>query len=111
MTNIQEEARRIVADNIAANEESPWFGYAASLERQLMIKTGCDPTQAYYAIAEASKPHTLTLGQIANRIIDLEDAIRDLLTLCLDRIGPDAEKMEAYTTARRVLTQKANHGR
>ena len=107
--NISEEARKIVLDNLSADEESPWFGYAASMEKQLIIKTGCSRVIAFHAIAEASKPHTLTLGQIANRIIDLEEALRLVLTLGRCLTGPDYEKYEVIIHARRILTQKINH--
>ena len=103
--NLSEEANKIVASNTAANEQTPWFGYQSVMERMLMVKTGCDPAQAYYAIAEASMPH-LTLKQLANRIIDLEEAVKDLLTLVLELSGEDAERAEIYQRARDTLAQK-----
>ena len=103
--NLSEEASKIVASNTAANEQTPWFGYQSVMERMLMVKTGCDPAQAYYAIAEASMPH-LTLKQLANRIIDLEEAVKDLLTLARDLAGDSAEKYETYQKAREVLTRR-----
>ena len=109
--NLQEEARKIVLDNLSADEETPWFGYAASMEKQLIIKTGCSRVVAFHTIAEASKPHTLTLGQVANRIIDLEEALSNMLSLALDLTGPDAEKYEAYITSRNVLTQRLSNER
>ena len=104
--NLSEEANKIVASNTAANEQTPWFGYQSVMERMLMVKTGCDPAQAYYAIAEASKPRTLTLKKLANRIIDLEEAVKDLLTLVLELSGEDAERAEIYQRARDTLAQK-----
>jgi hypothetical protein len=59
--------------------------------------------------AKRANEEPLTLGKLANRTLDLEDALRDMLTLALERIGPDAEKCEAYITARHVLAQKINH--
>ena len=111
--DIQEEARKIVEDNTAADETLPWPGYTVMMKNILVRRTGCTSLEAYDALRDArmeiAKPSTLTLGDLANRIIDLEEALRGMLSLALDLAGADAEKYERYITARRVLTQKVNH--
>ena len=96
MTSIQEEARKIVVDNTAADEIAPWDGYFITMELQLRKRTGCSWTEARYAIAEASNPRTLTLGDFANQKLDRDEVIKDLLGLLDDLCGPDATRNEVY---------------
>jgi hypothetical protein len=108
--NINDEAKNIIADNTAANETLPWPGYTVMMKNILVRRTGCTWQEAYYALSDAmmevAKPSTLTLGDLANRRIDLEISIEKLLSLLVDLNGPYVEKYEVVQKARRVLSQK-----
>jgi hypothetical protein len=47
-----------------------------------------------------------TLKEIAQRTVDLEDTLSDLLNLVDDIAGADAHKSEIYQRAREILAQK-----
>jgi hypothetical protein len=102
MTNEQIASKIINLENVNAELRADNSRLSASLER-LVDKILVED-------AKRANKEPLTLGQLANRIIDLEDALGGMLSLALERIGPDAEKCEAFITARHVLTQKVNHG-
>ena len=93
-------------DNLAADEEQPWEGYYPSMIKQLERRTNCTTDEATCAIQQACEPQTLTLGDLANRRIDLEISIEKLLSLLVDLNGPYVEKYEVVQKARHVLSQK-----
>ena len=47
-----------------------------------------------------------TLKEIIGRIVDLENALSDLLKLVEDLAGADVQKSETYQRAREILAQK-----
>ena len=46
-----------------------------------------------------------TVGDWINRIIDLEDALEDMINLIHELSGPDSEKYEVIQRAHRILKE------
>jgi hypothetical protein len=110
--NINDEAKKIIADNTASNETLPWPGYTVMMKNILVRRTGCTWQAAYYALSDAmmevAKPRTLSLGDLANKILDRDDVIKDLLGLLDDLCGPDAARNETYKRGMELLAHEVN---
>ena len=50
--------------------------------------------------------HIVTVGDMVNRILDLEQALQDVMDLIHELSGPDSDKSEVVQRARKVYNQK-----
>lgn len=49
--------------------------------------------------------HIVTVGDMVNRILDLEQALQDVMDLIHELSGPDSEKYEVIQRAHRILKE------
>ena len=50
--------------------------------------------------------HIVTVGDMVNRILDLEQALQDVMDLIHELSGPDSDKSEVVQRARKTLNLK-----
>jgi hypothetical protein len=50
--------------------------------------------------------HIVTVGDMVNRILDLEQALQDVMDLIHELSGPDSDKSEVVQRARKTLNRK-----
>lgn len=98
MTNEQIASKIINLENVNAELRADNSRLSASLER-LVDKILVED-------AKRANKEPLTLGQLANRIIDLENALSDTLDLADALAGSSAKLYETFQRAREVLAQR-----